>query len=86
MLGQPKDDSVASKLGLNAQNKFDFVNVVPLKTQDQAFSVTQERLQEMTAIVKFLEKQKHDVKDAVSKQLADEKALNDAMIQGKLIK
>ena len=43
-------------------------------------------MEELTIIVKFLEKQKHDVSEVVSKQLAEEKATTDAMIQGKFIK
>ena len=68
-----------------------FVIVKSVSSQQANFRLTPERVESITEIVKFLERQKHDISAPVAEQRAiDEKeakqdaALNQAKIQGKL--
>ena len=84
MLGKLSDAKVKASVGLTADKGF--VDVPMPKLSETEFAVSQKRVEEMTTIVRFLEQKKYDVKETAAKQIAEEKAANDAMIAGKKIK
>ena len=68
-----------------------FVTVRADPSSQSAFRLTPERVESITEIVKFLERQKHDISGPVAEQrdqdareAAQEAALNAAKVQGKL--
>ena len=86
MLGDVKDGSVFSQIGVSSGDS-EFIAVGTKMSDDEhLFSITAERVQEMTKIVRFLEQQKHDVKEIVDKHIEEERVRNDMLIQGKVIK
>lgn len=56
------------------------------QAQHEAFTLSKDRVTNLTNVVQFLERQQYDVSEAAQKAIEDETRVNDLKIQGKIAK
>ena len=74
MLGDPKNLNQMGLLASAKPDKSGFVEVRPRQASYEPFALNQERVEKLTQVVQFLERQQYDVKETATQVIAQEAA------------